>query len=164
MIELRKLHRRDEDSLTRHLNDDRVTKYLSSRIPSPYTKGDAEWWIESGSKEVGIVRAIDFEGSFCGVIGAHFQEFEYSHSAEIGYWLGYDHWSRGITTEALIKFTKYIFATTELKRLFNPVTSLNRASSKVLEKAGYKLEGVLKGAVTHEGSYVDEHLFARVRP
>ncbi|BBM03210.1 GNAT family N-acetyltransferase [Microbulbifer sp. GL-2] len=164
MIELRNLHRGDENSLIRHLNDDRVTKYLSLRIPSPYTRGDAEWWIESGSKEVGVVRAIDFDGSFCGVIGAYTQNFEYSHSAEIGYWLSYDHWNRGITTVALIKFTKYIFETTDLKRLFNPVTSLNKASLKVLEKAGYKLEGVLKGAVVHEGVYVDEHLYARLRP
>ncbi|MFS1524460.1 GNAT family N-acetyltransferase [Microbulbifer sp. 2304DJ12-6] len=164
MIELRSLQKADDAALIQHLNDDRVTKYLSSRIPSPYTREDAAWWIESGCKEVGVVRAIDFEGTFCGVIGAYKRELEYSHSAEIGYWLGYKHWNSGIATESLINFTNYIFETTEIKRLFNPVTSLNIASTKVLEKAGYKLEGVLKAAVAHEGSYIDEHLYARVCP
>jgi len=162
MIELRTLHKTDEGALVRHLNDSRVTKYLSSRIPSPYTREDAVWWIESASKELGIVKAIHFKGSFCGINGAYTQEFEYSHSAEIGYWLGYDYWNFGIATEALITFSNYIFENTEIKRLFNPVTSLNVGSLRVLEKAGYKLEGVLKAAVFHDGFYVDEHLYAKV--
>lgn len=163
MINLRSLQKLDVSALIYHLNDDRVTKYLSSRIPSPYTREDAIWWVESGSKETGVARAIDYNGTFCGVIGAYKKEFEYSHSAEIGYWLGYEHWNKGIATEALTDFTKYIFETTEIKRLFNPVTSLNIASARVLEKAGYELEGVLRMAVAHEGSYVDELLYANVR-
>jgi len=38
--------------------------------------------------------------------------FEYAHSAELGYWLGREYWSRGIATAVVKEFTQFIFETT----------------------------------------------------
>ena len=73
-------------SLIHNLNTPNVTRFLSSRIPSPYTEDDATWWIEQGSKN-GIIRAIEVDGEFVGCIGAEPGKFEYAYSAEVGYWL-----------------------------------------------------------------------------
>ena len=163
VIALRKMKKEDQDLLVQFLNDESVIKYLSSRIPQPYTENDAAWWVDTGSKEDGIVRAIEFEGKFCGVIGASLQPREHSHSAEIGYWIAHQYWGKGIATKSLLKLTDYVFSQTEIIRLYAPVFSPNIGSMRVLEKSGYKLEGVFEKAIFKKAEYFDEHLFARVK-
>ena len=57
MIELREFKKEDEGLLVSYLNEESVTKYLSARLPQPYTKEAAAWWVNTGSK-IGIVKAI----------------------------------------------------------------------------------------------------------
>ncbi|WP_444901509.1 hypothetical protein ACJJIG_18865 [Microbulbifer sp. SSSA007] len=59
----------------------KTVKYLSSKIPQPYILKDTEWWVRTGSKEIGVVKVIEFEGIFCGVIIANSQADEHVHSA-----------------------------------------------------------------------------------
>lgn len=164
MIKLRDMKKNDEELLVQYLNNEQVVRYLSLKIPKPYTSEDAKWWVEIGSKESAIVKAIEFEGVFCGVIGVYNQQLEYSHSAEVGYWIAQKYWNKGIAAKALIEFTSFIFSSTPIIRLFAPVFSANKSSMRVLEKAGYSLEGVLIKAICKHGQYFDEHLFAKVRP
>ncbi|WP_259386397.1 GNAT family N-acetyltransferase [Pseudoalteromonas sp. MSK9-3] len=164
MVTLRDLCDDDASLLVKYLNDAEVNRYLSSKIPTPYTFSDATWWIGIGSKDNAIVKAIEFKGSFCGVIGAYTQAFEYAHSAEVGYWIAKPYWRKGIATEALQLFTADIFNQTSISRLFNPVSAPNITSMRVLEKAGYQLEGVLRRSVCKAGDCYDEHVFARLKP
>lgn len=92
----------------------------------------------------------------------HIQPFEYSHSAEIGYWLAKEFWRKGIVTEAINEFTHLIFSSTSISRLFASVFSSNTASMRVLEKAGYSLEGISTKAICKNGQYFDEHRFAKI--
>jgi RimJ/RimL family protein N-acetyltransferase len=39
----------------------------------------------------------------------------------------------------------------------------NKASARVLEKAGYKLEGILKKNKCVDGEFLDDFLYAKVR-
>jgi len=39
----------------------------------------------------------------------------------------------------------------------------NDASVKVLEKAGYKLDGKLRKAIYKDGNFLDEHIFSILR-
>jgi RimJ/RimL family protein N-acetyltransferase len=161
MIELSDLEQRNIDVLVKLLNNKNVTKYLTSRIPQPYTTEDAEWWINTGSK-TGITNAIQVDGYFAGVINVTAGEYENFRSAEIGYWLGEDYWGKGIATEAVEKMTNYVFSSTEIVRLFAPVFSPNIKSMRVLEKNGYIKEGIFKKSIFKSGEYFDEHLFAKV--
>lgn len=163
MINLRDLTDKDDNLLVSYLNNENVVKFLSSRIPQPYTVDDAHWWIKTGSKAEATVKAIEYKGTFCGVIGIYHQQFEYAHSAEIGYWLAEPFWQKGIASAAVNMFSEYLFDSTELIRLVAPVFSDNVASMKVLQKCGFVLEGVAEKALYKHGRYYDEHRFAKVR-
>jgi len=83
-------------------------------------------------------------------------------SAELGYWLGAALWGRGIMTEAVRAFTEDSFDRFSLRRIFALPFAYNAASRRVLEKAGYQLEGTLRQAVIKEGQITDQLLYARV--
>jgi len=161
MVVLRTLESKDVELLVEYLNNENVTRYLTTRIPQPYTPKDASWWVQTGSK-TGITRAIDIDEDFVGVIGITIGEYENLRSAAIGYWVSEKYWGKGVATEAVGQMTDYVFSNTEIVRLFAPVFNPNRASMRVLEKCGYSLEGVLTKAVFKNGEYFDEYLFAKV--
>ena len=87
----------------------------------------------------------------------------FAHSAEIGYWLGAEHWGRGYATEALIAASDYAFSELDLLRLEAGVFSSNPASARVLEKAGYRREGNQRRAVNKGGVLLDRWLYAKLR-
>ena len=160
MIKLRDLENKDKELLVEYLNNPNVVKYLSSNIPQPYSLEDATWWVDTGSKQSAIVKAIGQDDEIVGVIGAYIQKDEYAHSAEIGYWVAERFWNKGIATEAVIQFTQFMFSQTNVSRLFNPVSKPNTASIRVMKKAGYQLEGELKSSVFQCGQYLNELYFA----
>lgn len=161
MINLRDFKTSDTESLVYSLNNENVVRYLTTKIPFPYTKADASWWVSTGSKE-GIIRAIDVGGELAGVIGVSVGDFQHSRCAEIGYWLAQEFWGNGVATAAVSKMTDHVFSSTEIVRLFAPVFHPNKASMRVLEKCGYKLEGILEKGIFKNGEFFDEHLFARL--
>lgn len=163
MIALRSLEINDKQYLVKALNDHSVIQYLSSNIPAPYTIDDAQWFIETGSKDNALVKAITYQEAFCGVIGVYFRQKEYAHSAEIGYWLLPECWQKGIATQAVSQFCDLVFNTTSVCRIFNPVSAPNLASIRVMEKAGFSLEGIHKMAVQHDDTFIDELLYAKVK-
>ena len=70
-----------------------------------------------------------------------------SHSmgyAEIGYGVSEDYHGRGIATEAVRLLARKVFSETPLRKLFAYVHDLNLPSCRVLEKAGFQKEGVLR--------------------
>ena len=81
-------------------------------------------------------------------------------SAEIGYWLGKPYWGRGITSVALHAATEYALETFPLLRIFAIPFADNLASVRVLEKAGYVREGLMKNSAVKEGKVRDQYLYA----
>ena len=59
--------------------------------------------------------------------------------------------------------TAHAFSAFDLCRLYAHVFAFNGASMRVLEKAGYACEAVLRKAATKEGKTVDVYLYAAVR-
>jgi RimJ/RimL family protein N-acetyltransferase len=164
MITLRDYDAVDADRLVELADNENVSRYLIYTFPYPYTKEDAEWWIETGSRQHGAVtKAIELEGIFVGSVGITPQPGWRSHLAEIGYWLGEKFWGRGIATEALRQMTERTFAATKFDKLFAPVLAPNRASMKVLEKNNYELEGILKNEVEKGGRRFDIYHYAKQR-
>ena len=83
-------------------------------------------------------------------------------SAEVGYWLGESLWNRGIATEALTLFTRYAFDELGLLRLFALPFADNAGSIRVLEKAGFQAEGVLRSSSVKFGKPRDQMVYAVV--
>lgn len=161
---LRPLRRGDEDSLAASANNRKVWRNLRDPFPHPYTRAEAERWIQASAAESPPTHlAIEVLGTVVGGIGLRPDPDSTRRTAEVGFWLGEEHWNKGIMTEALLAFTGYAFSTFGLRRLFARVFEWNPASMRVLEKAGYQPEGWLKNSVTKEGKTIDEALYALAR-
>jgi len=66
-------------------------------------------------------------------------------------------------TEAVTKFTEYAFEHFQLLRIYAEPYASNANSCRVLEKAGYVLEGRLHSSVIKDGQILDQFLYARIR-
>ena len=161
-IKLRDLNETDEEDIVTHLNNKDVIQYLSLRIPSPYTKKDAKWWVAEGSKHE-IVKAIDYKGDFVGIIGVRRDSLERSHRGEIGYWLGKPFWNKGIATQAIDLMSQYIFVNTSIEQLYAPVFAPNEGSKQALLNNGFKLEAEIKKGFYKNHSYFDECIYCKQR-
>ncbi|MCH8551412.1 MAG: GNAT family N-acetyltransferase [Natronospirillum sp.] len=161
MISLREYRDSDIPLLVEYLNNPRVTQYLTSSIPQPYSLDDATWWVEEGSKE-GIVKAVDYDGIFVGTVSVRPGSFESSRSGEIGYWFGEPFWGKGLATQTISAMTDTVFETTDIVRLFAPVFSPNEASKRVLENCGYHLESIQEKACFKHGVFYDSHIYVKL--
>lgn len=162
MITLRDFKQQDAPHIIKTLNDEQVTRFLSSKIPFPYTQADADWWINQGSKN-GIIKAIVVNEQFAGCIGITPGEFEYSRSGEIGYWLNNHFWGQGIITHAITQICDEAFKNSNLNRIFGAVFAGNTGSIKALTKCGFEAEAILKQAIYKNGVFYDSHIFSKLK-
>jgi ribosomal-protein-alanine N-acetyltransferase len=154
----------DEHALAAAANHRAIWLALRDRFPHPYTIADAEAWLALNLADPDPVNlAIEVDGVVAGGIGLIRQSDVHRISAELGYWLTPACWGRGIMTAAVGGFTEWAFATHGLERIFAVTFDSNPASARVLEKAGYTLEGVLRNSVLKDGHLMDSRLYARLR-
>ncbi|WP_435276252.1 GNAT family N-acetyltransferase [Psychrobium sp. nBUS_13] len=130
MITLREFTVDDAPHIVNYLNDSEVTQYITATIAHPYTSSDAQSWIEFSDNNP-LIRAIECNGAFVGCISATAGRFEYSHSAELGYWLGREYWEQGIGTQAVQLFIDYLKSVTSLSRVYVSVVTRNTRSIRV---------------------------------
>ena len=154
----------DQERFVTLANDYDIWVNLRDRFPHPYTRADAEEWValQSGRDPATVFAVCDGEGPI-GAVGLETREADYRHSAELGYWLGKPFWGRGVITQAAKAMTAYGFETLGLLRIDAHVKAGNGASARVLEKAGYRREGLLRKAALKEGALVDYLLYAILR-
>lgn len=163
-VRLRRLRRADISELARLANNRKIWDNVRDYLPHPYYKKDAEFFISSKvTEEPQVTFAIEYDGSFTGVIGLVPQSDVYAHNAEIGYWIGEEYWGQGIATRAVQLATDYAFNSLNLYRLYAGVFEHNKGSMRVLEKAGYIKEATLKGAIRKNDVILNEELFSILR-
>jgi [ribosomal protein S5]-alanine N-acetyltransferase len=161
--ELRSWALEDIPALARWANAHAVWRNLRDGFPSPYTEEHARAWVNHSLitlPETNFAIAVD--GETVGAVGATLGTDVARRSAEVGYWLAEPFWGRGICTEAVRAFTADIVTRLDLVRVFALPFARNAASARVLEKAGYRLEGTMRRAVVKEGEVLDQLLYAFV--
>lgn len=157
---LRELRLGDAAALQKQADNPGIACFLFDRFPSPYTLPDAIDFIRLRMvDEIQTKFAIVVAGELAGVIGIDFREDIYRKAPLIGYWLGQQYWGRGIMTEAVKLMVDYGFATLDIVRLQAGILGNNPASIRVLEKAGFKKEGVLRGGIIKNDVILDEHIY-----
>jgi RimJ/RimL family protein N-acetyltransferase len=151
----------DVASLVAHADNRNVWINVRDRFPHPYTRGDARRFIRKmRDARPETVFAIAVDEVAVGGIGFVLQQDVDRVSAEIGYWLGESFWGRGIATDALKAVTRYAIETHGLTRIFAVPFAYNTASCRVLEKAGYQLEGRLRRSAIKDGTVIDQLQYA----
>ena len=154
----------DEASLVRYANNRKIWRNVRDRFPHPYTENDAKLWIKIANRDTTMLNlAIEVDQQAVGGVGIVFKDDVYRRTAEIGYWLGEAYWNRGIASQAVAAVSDYVFAHFDIVRLYAGVFAPNRASARVLEKAGYTFEARLRQSVFKDGQILDEMVYARLR-
>lgn len=155
----------DADALVRYADNPNIARNLRDRFPHPYTMRDAKAFIHAcAATRPHVSFAIVVEGEAVGGIGISSGSDVERFSAEIGYWLGEPFWGRGITVEAVQLMSTYAFNSRHVLRLFALPFAENRQSTRVLEKAGYIREGILRASAVKAGGVRDQALYALVNP
>jgi len=129
-------------------------RFLSDRLPYPYTEKDAEKWLKMVTNNdaiTGIYRAIVCDGKPIGSISVEKKDVD----AEIGYMLLNEYSNKGIGTEAVRQVCSIAFKILSLEHITANVFQPNIASIRVLLKNGFKYKGTIPNAVIKDGNVSD---------
>lgn len=102
-------------------------------FPSRNREGFMAHWTKIIADESVIIKTILFDGEVAGNMVC----FEQLGDREVGYWLGKEYWGKGIATQALADFLRFI----ETRPLYAHVAKHNIGSRRVLEKCGFIISG-----------------------
>ena len=157
---------RDSDlaGLVKYANNYNIAKYLTNQFQHPYTEEDGRKFISNVTNSDPVnVFAIEVNGEAAGAIGIFPQSDIHEKNAEMGYWLAEPYWGKGIVTRAIGQIVEYGFKTFDISRIYARPFATNRASQRVLEKAGFTCEARLKNALYKNGSYMDELIYRKIK-
>ncbi len=162
---LRPYRKGDEVSLTKNVNNKKVIKNLGNHWHYPYTLKDGKRFVterlrENKKEKFPIKFVIDVNGLAVGNMGARIGDHR---QVTFGYFLGERFWNKGITTEAVKLFTRYLFKVHKAEKLIAHVFLRNTASKRILEKNGFTQEGLFRKAYFKDGKMIDEYYYGKLR-
>ena len=141
-------------------------RYLSDRMPFPYTESDADSWLAMIAKHDGtdgLFRAVAVDGEIVGTISFEPGADVYRRSGDLGYFLLEKYCSQGIMSAVVSQFCPLVFSLPDVERITAYVYAPNLASRRVLEKNGFSYEGTMKRAVYKDGRFFDQDVFGLLR-
>jgi RimJ/RimL family protein N-acetyltransferase len=156
----------DAADLAAVLNNKKIHDNLRDGLPFPYTEDDARNYIQfvlDTPKDNAYYRAIVCEGKVIGSIGLLRKENIHRLTAELGCYIAEPYWSTGIVTSAVKETCSWVCANTDIIRIFAEPFARNAASCRVLEKAGFSFEGVMRDNAIKNGELIDMKLYALLR-
>ena len=165
-ISLRPWQKPDRHRLAGLANNMRIWNNVRDRLPHPYTLQHADAFIAyCAAQKPPHVLAVTVDDQIAGCIGLEMQTDISRLSAELGYWIGEPFWSKGIATEAVKQVLEYTFQSfPSLVRIYAGVFEKNAASMRVLEKAGFYLEGIRRRAVVKNEVIMDYYIWVKFSP
>ncbi len=140
--------------------DEEVSKYMLWKNYKTIedAKNAIQYYIECYEKDDPFKQyAIEYEGNVVGSI--NIVTSKRHKTGEIAYCLSKKYWRKGIMSEAITLLVDYYFEHYDLVRISAEAIEPNVASRKLLEKCGFKLEGILRKKYfcktnKHEDAYV----------
>jgi len=163
-LQVRSWRKSDLDALLRHANNPKIAANLRDQFPHPYTRRDAVDYLNFvRDQRPERAFAIQHKEEAVGGLGFQIGLDIAKVSAEIGYWISEAYWGCGFATRAVEAVTEWAFTEYKLTRVFALVFAYNIASIRVLEKAGFQLEGILRRSAVKNGVILDQMMYAKVR-
>ncbi len=163
---LRPWEEQDIAAVAKYADNAAIARWLRDAFPRPYTRGDAAFYVRDCMEKEGrgqLCRAIVCGGEAVGSIGIFQGSDVYRRSAELGYWLAEPFWGRGIMTRAVRLLAAEAFDALDIVRLYAEPFAENHSSRRVLEKAGFLLEGILRRSVCKDGRIMDSCLYSLLK-
>ena len=169
---LRQMTTADTSAVHAIFGDAEVCRYIISLDMSPCSDmaetkvAIIDWATELYLLRQGICWGIALKedpATVIGTVGYNFWHTQH-HFAEIGYSLRRSLWGRGIVTEAMTSALHFGFTAMALHRIEAYINAENAASARVLEKCGFRREGVWREKYYCNGRYHTEWLYGLLRP
>ena len=163
---LRKWKIADAQQLSEMLNNQKILANLRDGLSFPYTIDDAKEYIKAmldADQDQTFAYAITDEKRVIGSIGVFRKDNIHFQTAELGYYIAEPDWGQGHGTRAVKQIGELIFETTDIIRIFAEPFARNLGSCRILEKAGFQLEGILRKNALKNGRTEDMKLYALVR-
>lgn len=156
----------DANELSKVLNNPNILKNLRGGIPYPYTIKHAEEFILevlNAKKDSQYCWAIYYDHKVIGSVGVFRQSNIHYRSAEVGYYISEEYWGKGIMGEVIKEVCHYIFTNTDIIRIYAEPFEYNIASCRVLEKAGFQLEGTLRNHAYKNNCILNMKLYSMIK-
>ena len=138
---IRKWELSDAKDLAAALSNRKVQDNLRDGLPYPYTEQDGKDFISamlSADENETFAFAITVDNMVIGSIGIFRQGNIHRQTAELGYYIAEEYWGKGIMTEAVKQICEYVFANSDIIRIYAEPFAYNIASCRALEKAGFQ--------------------------
>jgi ribosomal-protein-alanine N-acetyltransferase len=114
--------------------------------------GTGAWWgISDPAPGAPLIGA-------CGLNDIHAEH----RRGELGYWLMPECWGRGIATECVGAMLEHAWGPMALHRVAAEVDVENHASRRLLDRLGFRLEGIRRDYERKHGSFIDLMIYARL--
>lgn len=162
---LRPLKESDAKTIYMHARDPEVQRF--TLLPSPYRPSDASRYVRMARSKKWqgkcVVRAIVPKPgkAIAGIITLDVNGE--NRRCYIGYWLARSFWGRGLAKESLQLMLQLAFETMGLSKVTSSVMHPNIRSFKLLEWAGFKLEGRQRRQILKNGEWYDELLYGLLK-
>lgn len=121
-------------------------------FPSRDEEQFAAHWAKIRADATTVIRAIVADGEVAGNIGSWHQDGQ----RLLGYWIGREHWGRGIATRALARF---LVEDEPTRPVYAYVAVHNAGSVRVLEKAGFQRAREVEAQMPPPDDGIDEFVF-----
>jgi RimJ/RimL family protein N-acetyltransferase len=136
---------------TPHEAEETVTEFLKVILSRAESGEEFSWVLTTHDSD----RAI-------GMLGARIR----GHKVDIGYVLGRAHWRKGYMTEAVTELTEWMLSRPGIFRAWAVCDVENVASARILEKARFEQEGILRRWIMHPNRSAEPRdcfVYGRVR-
>ena len=163
---IRKWELSDAKDLAAALSNKKVQDNLRDGLPYPYTEQDGKEFISamlSADENETFAFAIMVDDKVVGSICIFRQGNIHRQTAELGYYIAEEYWSKGIMTEAVKQICEYVFAKSDIIRIYAEPFAYNIASCRVLEKVGFQYEGTLRSNAVKNGKVIDMEMYSLLK-
>ena len=156
----------DAADLAAALSNKKVQDNLRDGLPYPYTEKDGLDFINamlSADPNDTFAFAVTVDDKAIGSIGVFRQGNIHRLTAELGYYVAEEYWGNGIMTEAVRQICEYVFKNSDIIRIYAEPFAYNEASCRVLEKAGFQFEGVLRSNAIKNNKVLDMKMYSLIK-
>lgn len=162
---LRPIRVRDARALERELIDNRTWlrpwEATSPQAPMSWdTKGSIRSLLQSARVGTGLPFVIETDGRFAGQLNVSGMTYGSLASASLGYWVSERFAGRGLTPTAVALATDHVFFTVGLHRMEICIRPENAPSLRIVEKLGFRYEGLRRRYIHINNDWRDHFCFA----
>ncbi|MGY4768253.1 GNAT family N-acetyltransferase [Kribbella sp. CWNU-51] len=161
---LRRFTTADAEAFAAYRSDPDIARYQSWDAPLPLSEAvqKVEEFAQGDPAALGWFQyAVDLDGVLIGDLGLNLDEN--LMQAELGFTLASAYQGRGYATEAVRGLLDDVFIERKLHRVSAECDARNTASARLLERVGFKQEGLRPSNSWFKGEWTDDLLFGLLR-